>query len=358
MIDNTRLSTGLLEPQSPQIQTKSIVLIVKEITSLTVQTFFGYFCLQLMNAVSLHVLSKKGSNIQVAGYGFANLISSMLILPIGFGINQSLNQDKQYCFETKTDLFADLVPTMMITEHYQLYLGFIKQTIPQVTHVLINDVGFLTLTIIAMRLGTDEFNAQLAFNNISTMYFRIPCSLALTLMSCISKELGASNIKNAKNYFKSGISLLLGFQILLIFSIIMYKDMWTKFYAANSRVYNIIQATLPVFVFGCFIFDGLQCALSGVLKGLNHGQLVSNLTLYCYLGIGIPGSMILANAFNLGIPGLWIGFGFANFILMIFFLHQIYYVDWSQKSKQIQFNQEDMNNKYLDKEWEMKVLSE
>lgn len=36
MIDNARLSTGLLEPQSPIQNTKSIVLIVKEITSLTV----------------------------------------------------------------------------------------------------------------------------------------------------------------------------------------------------------------------------------------------------------------------------------------------------------------------------------
>lgn len=60
---------------------------MKEISTLTLQTFIGYFCLQLMNAISLHVLSKKGNNIQVAGYGFANLISSMLILPIGFGIN-------------------------------------------------------------------------------------------------------------------------------------------------------------------------------------------------------------------------------------------------------------------------------
>lgn len=35
----------------------------------------GYVCIDMIAAISLHYLSNHGSNIQVAGFGLANLLT-------------------------------------------------------------------------------------------------------------------------------------------------------------------------------------------------------------------------------------------------------------------------------------------
>ena len=46
-----------------------------------------------------------------------------------------------------------------MSEKFQLYKSFIGITIPQVFHIYATTVGFLALTLISIRLGTDAFNA-------------------------------------------------------------------------------------------------------------------------------------------------------------------------------------------------------
>ncbi|CAD8099445.1 unnamed protein product [Paramecium sonneborni] len=57
----------------------------------TFQTVFGYVCLDVCVSVTLHYINKGMTSIDVAGYGFALNCVYIIVLPIGFGFNQSLN---------------------------------------------------------------------------------------------------------------------------------------------------------------------------------------------------------------------------------------------------------------------------
>ena len=83
------------------------------------------------------------------------------------------------------------------------------------------------------------------------------------------------------------------------------------------------------------LIDGLQIALSGALKGLDEGKLVSNYTLYSAYFVGIPLILVLTKLFGLGLIGIWLGFGVCNLLLSCLFIYTFYKIDWDVQAKTI-----------------------
>ena len=76
----------------------------------------------------------------------------------------------------------------------------------------------------------------------------------------------------------------------------------------------------PVFVYGFIISDGLQGTLAGVLKGINHKDLVSYSTLLTYYILGLPLVLYYScswGSFGLGLKvyGIWYAFMLINVML-------------------------------------------
>jgi MATE family multidrug resistance protein len=59
-----------------------------------------------------------------------------------------------------------------------------------VSHIYIDFVSFFFLTFVGMQLGPDLFKAQVAFSNTSSIYFRIPISLSLGLLTYVGASMG------------------------------------------------------------------------------------------------------------------------------------------------------------------------
>ncbi|KAM3127933.1 hypothetical protein pb186bvf_019965 [Paramecium bursaria] len=57
----------------------------------TLQTSVGYLCIDICLGMSLHFISKYSGTVQVAALSLAYTLIQILILPIGFGFNNSLN---------------------------------------------------------------------------------------------------------------------------------------------------------------------------------------------------------------------------------------------------------------------------
>lgn len=78
----------------------------------------------------------------------------------------------------------------VVVKNPQLTLSYIKSSQSIVIHVYVDFFAFFMLTFIALPLGTNYFNAQLAFSNTSSFYFRMPISLSLGLMTYVGGEMG------------------------------------------------------------------------------------------------------------------------------------------------------------------------
>lgn len=76
------------------------------------------------------------------------------------------------------------------------------------------------MSFIAISLGTDQMNVQLALSNTSAIYFKFPMSLSIALMTYIGNEMGKGDIKGAKKYAYSGIGIYIVFTI--IFSSLIF----------------------------------------------------------------------------------------------------------------------------------------
>lgn len=66
---------------------------------------------------------------------------------------------------------------------------FIKESIPLILHIYADFIVFYILSFVAYSLGVNYANAQLAFANTSSIYFKFPISLSVTLMSYVGNSL-------------------------------------------------------------------------------------------------------------------------------------------------------------------------
>lgn len=84
--------------------------------------------------------------------------------------------------------------------------------------------------------------------------------------------------------------------------------------------------------FGVIIADGFQGTINGALKGIEKQMLVTYSTLIAYYIICIPLVFCLTYSWglNMGVKGIWIGFGLANAILIILYVIVLFTTDWKK----------------------------
>ncbi|CAD8116940.1 unnamed protein product [Paramecium sonneborni] len=218
---------------------------------------------------------------------------------------------------------------LLLQSHFHIYQEYLKNTISIIVHIYLNTGIFIILSFTAISLGIDATNAQLALSNTSSLYFRLPFCLSIALMTYVGNQISQGNIINAKNYIKYGIILYFSILVVIMMIFYFYHLEWAHFYTNDQIVQHILLKTLPFFLFGSVIIDGLQIALSGALKGLDEGKLVSNYTLYSAYFVGIPLILILTNIFDLGLIGIWLGFGICNLLLSSLFIYTLCKIDWN-----------------------------
>ena len=70
---------------------QSFIRMMYNLVACTFQTVIGYVCLDIMLAISLHFVQKEIGSYANAGFGLAYTIVNVAIIPLGLGLNQSLN---------------------------------------------------------------------------------------------------------------------------------------------------------------------------------------------------------------------------------------------------------------------------
>lgn len=85
----------------------------------------------------------------------------------------------------------------LIVKKMKLLKAYIKSSFSIVIHVYADFFVFFLLTFLAMALSSVELSSQIAFSNTSAVYFRMPISLSLALLTYIGSEMGMLRVKNA-----------------------------------------------------------------------------------------------------------------------------------------------------------------
>ncbi len=168
---------------------------------------------------------------------------------------------------------------------------------------------FLGFNITAVLVG--KFSAVYAacHNVIVTMTgttYMIPLSISNAAAIKVGFANGEKNMFDIKKYTITGYIIIIGY---MLTNMVMYGIFPKQLMRIFTKDPVVIQTCVPVFgIVLCFLlFDGLQCACVGALKGLKETKPIMWTMAFAYLIVSIPIGCLLAFKYNIVLNGFWAG---------------------------------------------------
>ena len=192
------------------------------------------------------------------------------------------------------------------------YFGtLINVGLPLSIAICLEFLAFNSMAILMGRVNGIYAAAQSIINVITSTSFMIPLSISNAISVKVGYANGAKNIVDIKKYAIAGVSVSVGFMACCGILFAMFPRFFAEIFTDDIDLINIIVPIMfLVAAFQCF--DGLQCSLSGVLKGLKKTQMVSVANFIGYILIGISLGSFLALKLKMNLFGFWIGIGFSS----------------------------------------------
>ncbi|HEY9017499.1 MATE family efflux transporter [Thiomicrospira sp.] len=176
---------------------------------------------------------------------------------------------------------------------------------------LLFEVGMFSFIVLFIApLGTSVIGAHQVAMSFTSLLFMLPLSLAMAMTVRVGLAYGQENREALLCSIYTGAGLALVFGILLSLSTLSFRETIVALYTTHTEV---VQIALVLFLFAASyqVFDAIQVAMAGALRGLHDTQTTMWVTLVSYWGIGLGGGYILAfyNPFGepMGVFGFWLG---------------------------------------------------
>ena len=177
--------------------------------------------------------------------------------------------------------------------------------------------------------GTGIIAAHQAALNFTTMVYMIPLSISMTLTILVGFEVGAKRFSDAKKYSRMGIILSILFSGTAALILMHFKPEIAALYTNDEAVWGLIQLFLAYAILLQFS-DSVSAPLQGILRGYKDVKITLYLAILSYWIIGLPTGYVLANAYDYGPYGYWIGLIVGIAVGAVFLLARMYQV---QKNK-------------------------
>ncbi len=210
-------------------------------------------------------------------------------------VKGSLNIDKAYI-------------TQLVKIGYPISIG-----------LLLEFLGFNIITIIVGRISGVFAAAHGIVLTLASITFMIPLAISNAMAVKVGYANGAKNFTELKRFSYTGTFIAFVFMVITGILFFIMPGFFIKIFTSDPELLAVCVPLL--YVAALFqIFDGLQVALGGVLKGLKMTQIVTFAMFAGYWIIGIPLGSLLAFGFSLELLGYWIGLALALFSVSLFML--------------------------------------
>ncbi len=179
--------------------------------------------------------------------------------------------------------------------------------IPAAFQLLLEVGVFCVATILAARLGPAALAAhQIALNVASTTYM-VPLGISQATAVRVGHKLGAGDPEASCRVGWMGIGLAAAFMSLSALTFVAFPRFFFSLWEASPRA---VEIGVPLFIAaaGFQLFDGLQVAAIGALRGLGDTRSALYWNFIGYWLIALPVGHLLCFRYGYGALGLWIGF--------------------------------------------------
>ncbi|WP_373017240.1 MATE family efflux transporter [Thiomicrorhabdus sp.] len=236
-----------------------------------------------------------------AGCGVASAISMWLMFAVGLvyvmraSLTRSLVHFKQLRWPVWKQGVADI-----------FNLG-----VPNALALIFEVSLFSFIALFIAQLGAVVIAGHQVAISITSVTFMLPLSIAMAITVRVGKGYGENNQQAVliSLYAGIGFAALLGF-VMSLFTYLL-RDQLVAVYSKDNEV--MLLASILLVYAACYqVFDAVQVACAGGLRGLHDTRVTMVVTFISYWGIGLAGGYALAftNWFTetpMGVQGFWFG---------------------------------------------------
>lgn len=165
---------------------------------------------------------------------------------------------------------------------------------------------FSATGLLMAKLGQEIVAGHTIAINWSALTFMIPLGLASGITVRVGQALGRRDPAGARFAGLTGVVLCTGFMVMSAGFMLLFHRSIVALYTADPVVTAVAISLL--FVAAAFqIFDGLQVAMAGVLRGYKDTRVPMWMTVLAYWLLGMPVAILFGLVLDKGPASIWVG---------------------------------------------------
>ncbi len=199
--------------------------------------------------------------------------------------------------------------------------------LPASMQILLEIFAFSFTTIMVTHLGAQTLATHHIVLNIASFAFMFPVGLSSAIAVRVGFHKGRGHEAAAFAAGSQGIVFAFLFMSLSAMVLFLFPQVLLGLFTADHEIVRIASGI--IFLCALFqVFDGVQVAAAGALRGLGDTKTALYTNLAAHYGIGLPVGLTLCFAWNKGLLGLWIGLALGLSFTAIFNT-----IKWQQKKR-------------------------
>jgi MATE family multidrug resistance protein len=173
--------------------------------------------------------------------------------------------------------------------------------------------AFSGAALLAGLLGAAPLAAHTVALNMAAIAFMVPLGISQGTVTRVGNLLGARRPDDAQR--AAWVALGMGGAVMTVSAVgfVAFRGLLPRIYTPDPTVIALCASILPIAA-AFQIFDGVQVAACGVLRGMGRTRPAAVFNLVSYWMVGLPVGAWLALRAGWGLAGIWLGlcFGLAS----------------------------------------------
>jgi MATE family multidrug resistance protein len=167
--------------------------------------------------------------------------------------------------------------------------------------------AFAVSAIMVGWIGYKELAAHQIAIGLASMTYVMAAGIGAASTIRVGNQLGMKDYSMVKVVGKTGIEMAAIFMFFSGVVFIVFNSILPELYVDDNSVVKIASG-LMIISAGFQVFDGIQVAAMGALRGLSDVKWPTVIAAISYWCFGLPASYFMAFTLDWGVNGIWIGF--------------------------------------------------
>ncbi len=234
----------------------------------------------------------------IEGAGLATLISRMLMPIMGIGY---------FVLRSRYRSYTSQIPSVRLGGSD--FFSLLKMGTPIAAQMLLESTAFVITGVMMGWFDAVAIGANQIAMTLGNAAFMIVVAVGTAVTIRVSHCYGAHDVENMSLTSKASIHLVLLWDSFaaLLFVVLNYQI--PQLFTTNEEIISLASQML-IMVALYQVFDALQCAGVGILRGIQDVKVIPWISLLAYVVLNIPVGYLCGFVFGMGPCGLFLGYLF------------------------------------------------